>query len=154
MRFTSLTLGWVLSSAHALACWDTAAARYALSAPLLTAIALTESNLDPRAFNTNQNGSRDIGLMQINSWWLPTLARHGIQESDLWEPCTNIFVGAWILAQNIARHGYTWEAVGAYHSPSPAHRARYIDKVRRQLGRLEAAPRASSPPNQAVPHQP
>ncbi|NJD34799.1 MAG: lytic transglycosylase domain-containing protein, partial [Betaproteobacteria bacterium] len=58
----------------ALACWDDAAQRYQVSSALLYAIARTESGLNPLAIGRNGNGSRDIGLMQINSAWLPTLA--------------------------------------------------------------------------------
>lgn len=115
------------------ACWDDAANRYQVSSALLYAIARTESGLNPQAIGRNANGSRDIGLMQINSAWLPTLASHGIGERDLFEPCTNIHVGAWILAGNVSRLGYTWEAVGAYNAASPALRRAYIEKVRRQL---------------------
>ncbi len=115
------------------ACWDDAAARYQVSSALLHAIARTESGLNPQAVGRNRDGSRDIGLMQINSWWLPTLARHGIREQDLFEPCTSIHVGAWILAQNVARYGYTWEAVGAYNAASPSLRQIYAEKVRRNL---------------------
>ena len=115
------------------ACWDDAAKRYQLSSALLYAIARTESGLDPQAIGRNRNGSRDIGLMQINSTWLPKLAMHGIHERDLFEPCTNIHVGAWILADNVSRLGYTWEAVGAYNATNPALRRAYIDKVRRHL---------------------
>jgi soluble lytic murein transglycosylase-like protein len=118
------------------ACFNEAAERYQVSSTLLHAIARTESGLDPRAVGHNTNGSRDIGLMQINSSWLTTLTRYGIGEQDLYEPCTNIHVGAWILAQNIARYGYTWEAVGAYNAASPHLRARYIEKVRRSLASL------------------
>ncbi|MBL8380975.1 MAG: lytic transglycosylase domain-containing protein [Burkholderiales bacterium] len=117
----------------ACACWDDAARRYNVSGDLLYAIARTESGLNPQAIGRNTNGSRDIGLMQINSAWLPTLASHGIGERDLYEPCTNIHVGAWILAGNVNRLGYTWEAVGAYNAANPARRRAYADKVRRHL---------------------
>jgi len=95
--------------------------------------------MNPRAVGRNRNGSRDIGLMQVNSAWLPTLATHGITERDLFEPCTNIHVGAWILAGNVSRLGYTWEAVGAYNAVSPALRHAYVQKVRRHLPAASAA---------------
>ena len=129
-------LSIVLALAAALpahACWDDAAKRYQVSSALLYAIARTESGLNPQAIGRNRNGSRDIGLMQINSAWLPTLAAHGISERDLFEPCTNIHVGAWILAGNVSRLGYTWEAVGAYNAANPALRRAYVEKVRRHL---------------------
>lgn len=97
-------------------CFESAAERYGIAAALLRAIAVAESGLRPNALGRNPDGSWDVGLMQINSWWLPTLARYGIREADLWEPCLNVQVGAWILAWNIARYGYTWEAVGAYNA--------------------------------------
>jgi soluble lytic murein transglycosylase-like protein len=121
------------------ACWEDAATRYRVNASLLYAIARTESGVDPAAIGRNRNGSRDIGLMQINSTWLARLARHGINEVDLFDACTNIHVGAWILAHNFHRHGYTWEAVGAYNASRPALRRAYIAKVRRQLDAGAAA---------------
>ena len=36
--------------------------------------------------------------MQINSSWLPILAKYGIAKSDLLNPCVNTHVGAWVLA--------------------------------------------------------
>jgi soluble lytic murein transglycosylase-like protein len=122
------------------ACWDDAATRYNVSSRLLHAIAHVESAMDARAVGRNADGSRDLGLMQINSRWLPQLSRHGIEEHDLFEPCTNIHVGAWILADNVARLGYTWEAVGAYNAASPARRDAYIQKIRRQLDASAADP--------------
>lgn len=132
----------VLSAAiPAQACWDEAAARYHLNTAVLYAIAETESGLNPLAVGRNNNGSRDIGLMQINSAWLPKLAEYGISERDLFQPCTSIHVGAWLLARNIYRYGYTWEAVGAYNAVSPSKRSAYVKKVQRNL-RAGAAKRA------------
>lgn len=121
------------------ACWQEAAVRYQVDSDLLQAIARTESAMNPGAVGRNRNGSRDIGLMQINSAWLPTLAMHGITERDLFDPCTNIHIGAWVLAGNVSRLGYTWEAVGAYNAASPRLRRAYADKVRRHLPTPSAA---------------
>lgn len=119
------------SQAHA--CWEDAAARYGVSSHLLYAIAKTESKLNPYALHQNDNGTWDIGLMQINSTNLPELARLGIKAADLYDSCTNIQVGAWILAQKIARFGNTWEAVGAYNARSADKRIRYAWLVYRNL---------------------
>lgn len=122
------------ASAPAQACWNEIGAKYGISPYLLHAIAKTESNLNPKAMNrSNANGTYDIGLMQINSSWFPTLAKHGITEKQLYEPCINIEVGAWILAQNIRRLGNSWIAVGAYNSGNPKIRLQYATRVYRNL---------------------
>lgn len=116
---------WVVSAwlafmpSWALACWGEASQRYGVPAELLYAIARTESNLNPKAVNRShlqRTGSYDIGLMQINSGHLRTLARYGIRESDLYDPCTNLHVGAWLLADSFSRRGASWDAVGAYNA--------------------------------------
>jgi len=124
-----------INNAFAESCWQSAANRYGIHETILRAIALTESAMDSQAINRNTNGSVDIGLMQINSRWFPSLAESGIQPGDLWNPCTNIQVGAWILAGEVRRFGYTWQAVGAYHA-GPAksvardqRRMRYAQRV-------------------------
>jgi soluble lytic murein transglycosylase-like protein len=128
-----LALFALLASDAARACWDEAAARYGVDSRLLYAIARVESKLDPRAVGRNRDGSRDIGLMQINSSWLPKLAAHGIPEQRLFDACTSIEVGAWILASNFRRMGYTWEAVGAYNARNPLRRQAYARRVHREL---------------------
>lgn len=116
---------WVVSSLLAFmptwaqACWSEASQRYGVPADLLYAIARTESNLNPQAVNRShlqRTGSYDIGLMQINSGHLRTLSRYGIRESDLYNPCTNLQVGAWLLADSFSRLGMSWDAVGAYNA--------------------------------------
>ena len=122
-------------------CWQLAASRYHVDPLLLYAIAKVESGLNPRARNINSDGSQDIGLMQINSRHLPTLAKFGITEQHLiTQPCTSVMVGAWILAGFIQEKGYGWQAVGAYNAGAradrQARRTRYAMAVWRYYGEL------------------
>lgn len=115
-------------------CWENAGQQYAVEPRLLYAIAEVESGLNSQAVNYNKNGSRDLGVMQINSIHLPRLAEKGITERRLLEePCVTINVGAEILAEFIAKHGYNWTAVGAYNAGSADDRQearmRYAHKV-------------------------
>lgn len=117
------------------ACFAFAGHRYGVSPLLLQAIAQQESGMNPHAVNRNANGTTDLGLMQINSSWLPTLARHGVTEADLRVPCANILVGAWILGSNFREMGRTVEALGAYNARDPVKRLAYARQV---LGRYVA----------------
>jgi soluble lytic murein transglycosylase-like protein len=127
-----------------IACWADAERLYGVSSHLLYAIARAESDLRPGAVNLThraRTGTYDIGLMQINSSHLAKLAGFGISESDLFEPCTNIKVGAWLLADLFARRGVSWDAVGAYNAACTqlrgadcvAARSRYAWRVYRRL---------------------
>lgn len=113
-------------------CFESAASRFGVDKRMLVAIAKTESSLNPNAMGPkNANGSYDIGMMQINSGWLPTLGRVGISKRDLMSACTNIHVGAWIVSQNISRHGPTWRAVGAYNASSSLKQVAYASRVQK-----------------------
>jgi hypothetical protein len=96
------------------ACFREAGTYYGLAPDLLIAIAQVESQFDPGAQHSNHDGSWDIGLMQINTRWLPVLQDAGIAPESLYEPCTSIWIGAWVLARAVAAHGYTWTSVGTY----------------------------------------
>ena len=118
-------------------CLLDAAIHYQISPVLIAAIIKTESNYNPKAVNINVSGSEDVGLMQINSEWLPRIAKLGYDRESLFNPCINIIVGTWVLAQEIRRFGYTWSAVGAYNAgPSreqESRRAAYAHRVFRNL---------------------
>lgn len=136
-------------------CWDAAGAYHGIDPWLLYAIGYVESTHDPMAVNTsNSNGTRDMGMMQINSIWLPELRRHGVSTDTLFNACASTYIGAWILAKNIRRYGYTWEAIAAYNVGSlntPRRQeigrnyARKVyaayDKLSRQNGRARVAAR-------------
>ena len=96
-------------------CWNAASESYGIPVQVIKAVAKTESGFNAEALNVNKDGSHDIGVMQINSVWLPTLAKHGIDEEALKDPCTNVKVGAWILANNAKQLGWNWNAIGAYN---------------------------------------
>lgn len=116
-------------------CVRSASLRYGLPEELIGAIAEVESHHNPYKVGINTNRSVDIGVMQINSEWLPTLKRYGVKFHDLFDACTNIFWGAWILSQEVQRYGLTWKAVGAYNAKSPDKQMAYAWRVYRVLGR-------------------
>jgi soluble lytic murein transglycosylase-like protein len=110
-------------------CWVEAGERYNLDPWLLYAIGWTESSMNPNATNGNKNATMDVGLMQINSWWLPKLRSMGIHREHLFDPCTSIHVGAWILAQNFRQYGFSWKAIGAYNAQNEKKQRIYAEKV-------------------------
>lgn len=135
-------------------CWERAGTTYSIDPLLLVAIAKVESNMRSDAINVNRNGTQDIGLMQVNSMHLPAFREKGISKQKLLEPCPSVMAGAEILSGFIKRHGYGWEAVGAYNAGSAPERAglrrSYIRKIWGQYARLIAERRSRLPYRQAV----
>lgn len=117
-------------------CFQQASSRYSVPVELLYAIAKVESNFNPQAMNRNTNGSADYGLMQINSSWFPQLqSQFGItKERVISDSCTNVYIGAWILANNFRNKGRIWDSVGAYNAGfginTRGNRANYVSKVK------------------------
>jgi soluble lytic murein transglycosylase-like protein len=133
----ALLLGTIISStgmANAF-CYEEAGAMYGIAPRLLWTISKGESNFNPAAVNYNTNGSYDFGLMQINTSWAPTLRRMGIPWEALADPCMNVKVGAWLLAQCVQDYGYTWAAVGCYNSRTPSKRNKYASRIARLMSR-------------------
>lgn len=128
-------------------CFDEAGQKYAISPVLLESIARTESNLDQKATNLNRNGSVDIGLMQVNSFWIRTLGFD--RDRLLNDGCYNTMAGARILRQCIDSYGYTWEAVGCYNAASLDKKKSYSWKIFRRL--KQASRQADKTANQQAP---
>jgi len=136
--------GWLLLALHAQAqvqpdCLQQAADHYRVPVALVRAILKTEGGRPGQAVR-NTNGSYDLGPMQINTAWLPTLQMRGITLPMVRDDyCVNVAVGTWILAREMQRippqasTGQVWQAVAGYHSRTPEHNARYAILLWRQL---------------------
>jgi soluble lytic murein transglycosylase-like protein len=77
--------------------------------------------MNPNSIGKNKNGSVDVGLMQVNSIHFPKLKSYGISPEDLFDPCTNINVGAWELASCIRRFGANSKALTCYNGMVPGN---------------------------------
>ncbi|WP_145932189.1 lytic transglycosylase domain-containing protein [Yersinia bercovieri] len=112
-------------------CLSSAAVRWNVPEIILEAIIHQESGGRPDAHNINKNGSHDYGLMQINTINISALKSMGIidHEQMLMQPCINIQAGAYLLSQKFNKHGYSWRAVGAYHSETAHYRDNYANKI-------------------------
>ena len=83
----------------------------------------------------NKNGSYDLGPMQINTIWIPDLARRWNvpeQTAHKWvrdDACTNIGVAAWILKGHIDETRSLSQAIAHYHSRTPSYGQPYKRKV-------------------------
>lgn len=98
------------------ACTDAIAAHYRLPAGVLHAIHAIEGGRNGLSV-TNEDGSADRGLMQINTFWDRVLKDFDISPNDLLtNGCTNVAVGAWVLRQEVTRFGNWFDALAAYNA--------------------------------------
>ena len=117
-------------------CINYAAATYHVPATMIISVLETEGGKNGEA-NKNKNGSLDYGPMQINSCWLQEVSRYGVTKHELqYNPCVNVTVGTWILAQSIASGKNVWHGVGSYHSRTKVFNERYREKVKDVYGWL------------------
>lgn len=115
-------------------CVADAAQKNGLPVRLFAAILATEAGTVGKIVR-NTNGTYDIGPAQVNSSWLPKLARMGISEDKLLnDGCLNVSVGAWILAGEMngaspADPADYWRRVGNYNSHTQTYNVRYQKRV-------------------------
>ena len=95
----------------------------------------------------NANGSDDLGVMQVNTVWLPALVRYTglppetVRQRLVNEPCFNIAAAGAIMALHLRENGgEVMGAVGDYHSRTPPLHDAYLAKVVTSAGRLFAPP--------------
>lgn len=100
-------------------CFDTVGMKYRVDPDYLRAIAMKESTFNHKAIGYNNDGSKDIGLMQINTnnldWLRKTFPTISIKKL-LSDPCFNIHVGGYVLNENFKLYGRKWLAIGAYNA--------------------------------------
>ena len=117
------------------ACLMLAAQSYAVPPAVLMGIYQVEGGKVSMEVGPNSNGSYDLGPMQINTIWLPELAKKwGVSEDTAYrwvrdDACTNVGVSAWILRQHYDRTGDMAEAIAHYHSRTEKYGNRYQGKV-------------------------
>jgi soluble lytic murein transglycosylase-like protein len=120
-------------------CINQAAVAYHVPAPLILSIMKQENGRNGDAIR-NKNGTYDLGVLQINSRWLPTLSKYGYTRKDLqFDPCKNLMAGAWILANNLAEGKSLWSGIGDYHSHTPKYNTAYRNKVYRHYQKISVA---------------
>lgn len=116
------------------ACLLIAAQTYQVPPGVLLGIMQVEGGRIGQAVG-NTNGSYDLGPMQVNTVWLPTLARKWNTNQSTamrWlrdDGCVNMAVSAWILRQRINYTGDLWSGIAGYHSLTPGIGSRYASRV-------------------------
>lgn len=105
-----------------------ASKKYDIPFYLLKAIALVENTeFKAKAKSKNSNKTYDYGIMQINSIFLDI---YKLKEKDLFEPQKNIETAARLLRSIIDRDGFSWEAIGKYHSSTPSKKEKWLSRVK------------------------
>lgn len=122
-------------------CVVSASHRYDLPVEGLLSILMAEGG-KPGMAKKNENGSFDLGVMQINTVWLkPNSPLYGYVSAETLKNdlCVNIHAAAWILAKHMEKVGDIWKAVGKYHSPGNSTLAwSYMNRVNKKLSSARA----------------
>lgn len=117
------------------ACFLIAAQTYSIPPAVLLGVYQVEGGKVGQEVGPNQNGTYDLGPMQINTLWLPELAEEwgvGTATAKKWirdDPCTNVGVAAWILRRNLNETGDLALSIANYHSRTAHLGGSYKRKV-------------------------
>ncbi|MDO9712297.1 lytic transglycosylase domain-containing protein [Paracraurococcus lichenis] len=134
-----------------LACMMAVATFYGLPPRVLPAIQAVEGG-QVGTVSRNQDGSEDLGVMQVNTRWLAPVAQvTGLPEGTVRErlvgdACFNIAAAGAILHGHLRQaNGDLMRAVGNYHSRTPDLHAAYAARVLEAAARLFGAARGPLP---------
>ena len=91
-------------------CFADAGEKHNVDERILIAIAKYESNFNERAVSPNKDGGghTSYGIMQISDVWKPLLEKNGLTIEDLYEPCKNIQLGAYLYKKDPKNFGKKW----------------------------------------------
>ena len=111
-----------------------------LDSAMLTGIAHHESGFDPTLIHTNANGSRDVGLMQINErnfGWL------GLNAQTAVDPCQSMRAAAQLL-QSYSRYN-TGSPTAGFANGYVQRVVSAVAEVSNSNGSSASAPKAAMP---------
>lgn len=118
-----------------LACMLAVAQLYHLPPRVLPAIQRVEGG-QPGMVSMNSNGSGDLGVMQVNTLWVPKIAASfklppvEVARRLIDDPCFNILSAGAIMKLYLQEtRGDVVQAVGYYHSHTPEYSEPYQLKV-------------------------
>lgn len=97
------------------------------------------------AVRKNDNGTEDLGPMQVNSIHLAEFARYGISREDIRDNvgCRNVFVAVSLYVRHLhASEGNAAKAIARYHSKSPAYASVYLRKIANAIARRKQGNKA------------
>ena len=112
-------------------CSVMASVTYDVPANIVLAVAELE-NGKPGMYRRNENGSHDVGVMQLNTQYLGDLSAYGIIATDVADSgCYPYMLATWRLRQHILYDkGNLWTKVANYHSRTSQYNARYRIKLK------------------------
>jgi hypothetical protein len=134
-----------------LACMALVAQVYALPPRVLPSIQAVEGG-GPGVVHLNADGSEDLGVMQVNTLWIPRLVQYtGLSAPEVrnrlvHQPCFNIAAAGLIMRTYLdeARQDLL-RAVGFYHSHTPHLGQDYQTRVLRSASALFAKAAGRAP---------
>ena len=123
-------------------CLMMAANTYNVPPQVMVGILHVEGGHIGQEVGPNVNGTYDLGPMQVNTRWLPELARYwkiDTATARQWvrdDGCVNLHVSAWILKQKLDQaNGNLFNGIARYHSATPYFGHTYAYKVIKAMDR-------------------